>query len=255
MSRKGLWIAALVVLVSNAYALGRASLDRRGEPEAVLELTERELRLAPRETENTAMTLRLMWTDPSEGEREAGWFDRARLASVGFDCRPPVTEANAADYRTTPPRSAFVVLEYDGDAWRRYIDLLPDATQRDTAARQSRLVPIDVGLDADALRARHPDRRRTVIVPVTAGLSFVQGRGHAPFLRGRINSVLPAEINVPLPLRSALETLPAPAPAALDRRSGPLADSLPGEPRYRATVKWGRSHEPWLDSVRAAATR
>ena len=46
MTRKGLWIAAVVVIVSNAFTLWAARANRAGEPEAVLELTERELRLA-----------------------------------------------------------------------------------------------------------------------------------------------------------------------------------------------------------------
>ena len=37
MSRKGLWIAAVVVIVSNAYTLGSARLNRMGEPEARVE--------------------------------------------------------------------------------------------------------------------------------------------------------------------------------------------------------------------------
>jgi len=103
MSRKGLWIASLVVIVANAFALAGARLNRTGEPEAVLDLTERELRLPAREADNTAMVLRLEWTDlepewKGPGTEQApAWFDAAKLASIGYDTSLPVTASGSAD--------------------------------------------------------------------------------------------------------------------------------------------------------------
>jgi hypothetical protein len=262
VTRKGLWIAAIVVIVSNAFTLWAARANKAGEPEAVLELTERELRLpGTREADNTAMALRLEWTDLEPAwrgpgtERAPAWFGAAKLASIGFDTSLPVTRENAERYRGMAPRAVYAVLENDGEAWRRYVDGLPNQLDKDTASTQTRLVLIDVGLDAAALRGRHPDRRRTVIVPATAGLSFVQPRSAEPFLKGRVNTVYPMELNVPKELRPALESLgpqsmkalARPGEAAPGRWEGELA--LAGEPRYRVTVKWGRSLEPWVEGV------
>jgi hypothetical protein len=108
-------------------------------------------------------------------------------------------------------------------------------------------VLIDVGTDAAALRARHPDRRRTVILPATAGLNVVQPPTGDPFLKGRVNVVYPLELDVPRELRPVLEALPARTVSGLDRRTGEI-DPV-GEPRYRVTVKWGRSLEPWIAGV------
>ncbi len=260
MVRKGLWIAAVVVTVSNAYTLGSARSNRTAEPEAVLDLTERELHLAPREADNTAIVLRVEWTDLQPrfpAEAGPGWFDQAKLASIGFDTSLPVTPENGPRYNGMPPRAVYAALENDGEAWRRHLDAVATPAEKDAASRRPRLVLIDVGTDAGALRARYPDRRRTVIVPATAGLTFVQPRTGRPFLKGRVNTVYPMELNVPKELRPLLESLsPRPMVATLPRgegqadavlRQGDLA--LAGEPRYRVTVKWGRSLEPWIESV------
>jgi len=263
VTRKGLWIAAIVVIVANAFTLWAARANRAGEPEAVLELTERELRLPTREADNTALALRLEWTDLEPAwkgpgtERAPTWFDAAKLASIGFDTSLPVTRENEAHYRGMAPRSVFAALENDGEAWRRHVEGLPNQQEKDIALGQTRLVLVDVGTAPDALRARHPDRRRTAVVPATAGLSFVVPRTGEPFLKGRLNIVYPVELNVPKPLRPALESLGPRSTGALARqgeaapvpREGELA--LAGEPRYRVTVKWGRSLEPWIAGVEA----
>ncbi len=269
MTRKELWIAAIVVIVSNAFTLWAARANRAAEPEAVLELTERELRLpGTREADNTAMALRLEWTDLEPAWRGPGteqvpaWFDAAKLASIGFDTSLPVTRENAERYRGMAPRAVYAVLENDGEAWRRYVDGLPSGQEKDTALGQTRLVLIDVGTDPGALRVRYPDRRRMAVVPATAGLSFVQPQSGEPFLKGRINTVYPMELNVPKDLRPALESL---GPRTMVGRVPPgetmvrqgETNVVPRErdlafaegPRYRVTVKWGRSLEPWIVGV------
>lgn len=263
-----LWWAAALVIASNLGAWGFAALNRSGEPEATLELTERELRLPAKQAENTALALELVLERPRQPgprhpPREAGWFDRAKLESIGFDCRRPVTKENERHYRERPPRSTYAVLEYDGDAWRRQVEASaaeppepPSApagtggapepgTPRRTALdplRDTHLVVVDVGNDPAALRARYSDRRRVTIVEATAALQFVNNAGQAPFLAGRVLSVLPGEINVPREwqrLLGGLQTEPAPA-------TGPPP---PHEPRFRVTVKWGRHLEPWITDI------
>ena len=250
MKRQGLWIAAIVVIVSNAFALWDARANRAGEPEAVLELTERELRLPPREADNTAMVLRLQWTDlqPRNPDEDVpSWFDAAKLASIGFDTSLPATSENAAHYRGMLPRSVHAVLENDGEAWRRYVDGLASEKDRDAASRRPRLVLIDVGTDAGALRARYPDRTRAVVLPATAGLRLVRPRAGEPFLKGYVNIVYPVDLNVPKELRPVLEGLAPRTVYAVDGQSGEL-DPV-GEPRYTVTVKWGRNLEPWIEKV------
>ena len=229
MRRTGpLWAAAIIV-IANAAAWGAAAMNRRGEPEAILALTERELRLPAKQAENTALTLSLVFEPPgTRGTRhagEAGWFDRAKLQSIGFDCRRPVTPDNAQYYRTRIPRSTFAALE-----------------AREPAAAGWHLTPIDVDNSPSALRQRHPDRRRVAIVEATAALRYVANPGQPPFLTGQVTSVLPGEIHVPREWRGLLERL----------QSGGRPDAgptPPAEPRFRATVAWGRRLEPWIAGV------
>jgi hypothetical protein len=194
MRRTGLLWAAAIVVIANAGAWGAAAANRRGEPEAVLELSERELRLPAKQAENTALTLSLVFGPPRARDEsavyEAGWFDRVKLESIGFDCRRTVTADNAEYYRTRIPRSTFAALE-----------LL------DTPAPGPRLAAIDVENDPADLRARHPDRRRVAVVEATAALRYIANPGQPPFLMGQVTSVLPGEIHVPLTWRSLLTPL------------------------------------------------
>jgi hypothetical protein len=270
MRRTGLWWAAALVVASNLGAWGFAALNRSGEPEAVLELTERELRLPAKQADNTALTLSLVFERPRAAgplrpPREPGWFDRAKLQSIGFDCSTPVTPQNVSRYMT-PPRSTYAVLEYEGEAWRRQMaeplpepgqagEVRADGTHRMTVPaesledrpRESRLVVIDVGNDPARLREQYPDRRRVAIVEATAELRFVNNPGQAPFLAGRVMTVLPGEINVPRQWLTLLEGLQTEPKVAV--WPPPLHD-----PRYRVTVKWGRNLEPWIADVQLMAT-
>jgi hypothetical protein len=235
MRRYGPWLAAALVVLSNLAAWRAAALNRSGEPEAVLVLTARELRLPVRQAENTALALSLVFEPPrprSDGApREPGWFDRAKLRSIGFDCRRPVTAENADYYRTRPPRLTYAALEYG-----------------ESASLDSRLSVVDVENDAAALRQRHPDRRRVAIVEATAAMRYVSNPGQTPFLMGRVTSVLPPRINVPREWRGALEGLQS------DVQAG-VWPPPQHEPRFRVTVTWGKRLEPWITHVELVAPR
>jgi len=272
MRRYGPWLAAAIVVLSNLAAWRVAALNRSGEPEAVLVLTERELRLPVRQAENTALTLSLVFEPPRPrsdgGPREAGWFDRAKLQSIGFDCRRPVTAENADYYRTRPPRATYAALELEGAPWLKQLEqarrtpqppssfTVPESAVQNGVARlsprdpflDSHLIPIDVDNDPAALRARHPDTRAVAVVEATVALQYVGSAGRPPFLMGRVTSVLPPEINVPREWRGALEGL--------------QADDQPGvwpppqrEPRFRATIAWGKRLEPWITNVELLAPK
>jgi hypothetical protein len=229
MRRTGLLLAAAIVVIANAAAWVVAARNRAAEPEAVLVLTERELRLPVKEADNTALTLSIVFEPPrktpAEPVRDAGWFDCAKLESIGFGCGRPITPDSAEYYRTRIPRTTFAALEY-----------------RERDPLETHLAPIDVDNDAEALRRRHPDRRRVAIVQATAVMTYVANPGQPPFLMGRITSVLPEGIHVPREWRSLLTPLQSEAR---------VTDWPPParEPRFRATVAWGRRLEPWITSI------
>jgi hypothetical protein len=267
MPQRGFWWAAALVVASNIGAWGLAALNRTGEPEAVLVLTERELRLPDREADNTALWLELVFDRPGAAGQprlpaEAGWFDRDRLATIGFDCSRAVTAEHESFYRRQPPRATYAALEYEGEAWRRLQEAMtvlrgpqaPGGPGQDVTAApepggtpgdpqlESHLLVIDVDNDPAVLRARHPDRRRVVIAEATAVLRFVNHPGKTPFLVGRVTAVHPGHINVPREWRRHLEGLRA------ERRRDAPPPAL-REPRFKATVQWGRRLEPWVTDV------
>lgn len=270
MRRTGLWWAAALVVASNLGAWGFAAWNHSAEPEAVLELTQRELRLPAKQTENTALSLELVFErahppGPARSPQEPGWFDRTKLQSIGFDCSKPVTKEHVRHYQSQPPRSTYAALELEGEAWRRQMaEPPPDPAQAGAAGRgetgrttaptanasernhESRLVAIDVGNDPSALRQRYPDRHRVAIVEARAVLRFVDNPGQSPFLAGRVTSILPSDINVP---RTWLGMLGRLQTDRTDTNSQPPLH----EPWYRVTVKWGKNLEPWIADVQLTA--
>jgi hypothetical protein len=255
VARKAVWLAAVVVLLSNAVALGFAWLNRAGEPDAELTLTERELRILPRETENTAIALRLAWIDPAGNPDSVSWFDAAKLASLGFHCNVLATPGSASACRNQPPRAAYAAFEFEGDSWNRYLASIPAGPARESAEAGSHLVLIDVGLNPAALRARHPDRHRIVIAPATVGLASRQPQRQPPVPAGRVNLVYPMELSVPRQLRAAFEGLASQPQGPYDPQQSWRGSPLSGSPRYHATLRWGQSFEPWLVSVGRIPTK
>ncbi|HEY6863464.1 MAG TPA: DUF4824 family protein [Burkholderiales bacterium] len=277
MKRSHTRLAGLVLLaLTNAIALGGALWNRSGEPQARMRLTERELqRFEPwyGNRENSGLTLRLRWRTLVEERTAAdfyslrygssggapGWLDRAKMESLGFDTSmlAAYSERARKRYEKQLPREVLLVLELDGAAYRRALELTRERVDGELAkpfiagdraaeerrkslretldwetSRSSRLFVVDAGTDADALRAKYQDRARYAIVrgearPWAAGA----GSGRAA---GIVDSVSVASINVPLRLRGVLAGV-----QALDYAPAPRTP-------FDATVAWGRRFEPWL---------
>jgi hypothetical protein len=276
-----LWCGGAVVLLVNVVALAGVAWNRGGEPEAVLTLGERELRLPPAwryDREDSGLALSLHWRVAPDLQEHEGrfayepgaytpveWLDAERLAALGFDV------SHEADERRSfrPQRGAWLALELDGPAHARSVQQAREALaraeqavaetpddeerrKRATEARQrfeqvrdawSRLVAIDADLDAETLRARHPDRQRVAIV---RGRVRPYWRFGDPLTRadgewyGQVEAVAVDRVHVPRALRGVFDPLRA---TATSRQPD----------RYEATVAWGRRMEPWIEEVRTNA--
>jgi hypothetical protein len=293
--RRGWAAAALLVLLTNAVLLARVSWNRSGEPAARLDLTERELALpgAWRDEENTGLALTLRFHGPGPwqgpGEEMTSWLDREKLGELGFDVGvDPEAPAAERRYRSPLPREVWLVLEDEGEAWRRWLggreeevaevrrevergekgtdDL--EAAERSLAADRveaTRLFAIDAGRDRDALRARYADPARYAVVPATVRLHRIdledELEERPAYLTGSVEQVLFDRIHVPLRHRSAVESALAERERRSRERSRPQA-RLPGtrtgkpgaadelaSPLYRAELAVGRLGEPWLVEV------
>lgn len=251
--------AVAVAVAAPLLVLAASARNRAAAPEAEVELTEREARLVPVGEGRRWAVLRLDWNrdDPS-ARRDAGWFGREKLASLGFDTRVPEGDDRAPGfYGWQPSRVAFVALEHDGRAAAE----ADDASPKDAGSR-SRLHAVDADLDPRALRARHPDRRRVLVVRAVVSASC-RGRWDpstrtlsAPFLGGRVERLLVEEVHVPASRRALLNALAGGAPRPAGAGGPPRADGsrrpAAAPPRYRVLLRTGSRFEPWVAAVTPA---
>jgi hypothetical protein len=289
MKRRSVIVAILVIVCANVGALVGVVRNRSGEPEAAIWLEERELDLldvAPADGDH-ALQLRLRYQRSAEdsGPRAAfpedavapRIFDEARLTAIGFDCSVPADSERAASfYRGVLPRPALVVLTLGGPEWETRVaawqerqrqriegqiaggDLTGEAGERARAEiaaapqRLSRLMPVDAGRDAAALRAAHPDRTRSIILPGAVSLHFVaRSDPGGPSIHGHLIELFPTVLTVPREVGAALETLrvlPGTLPAAVAREW--RVAMLDHTPRYEVHVSVGRRLQPWVTGIR-----
>ena len=291
MTRRGFVIALAVVVVVNIGALAGIARNRSGEPEATVLLEERELQLLPADRDTSALQLRLRYQNApfSDDPRGAAaenvlaprFLNEARLAAVGFDCSvPPADPGAALFYRSALQRPAFIVFSIGGPEWERQValwqqregqrvegqiaggELSGEAIERARAEiaegprRLSRLLPIDAGRDAAALRAAHPDRTRFLILPGVVRLDFIESKEPGgPSIHGHLMDVFPQILDVPPEVRAPLdpfrEPLSSGQPAARAQRAGGWGiRMLDHAPRYEVQVSVGRALQPWITHVR-----
>lgn len=195
-----LFTGLVLVDVERNRAGGRAPID----------LTEREVTLSAGTDENSGMTAWVVWADAA-GDR---WLPAATLRSLGFDLsnRPAPSGAEGPPGSRSSrqlPRRAYVVLEL-----------------RNGQPTRSRLVPVDAGLDREALVARYPDGRTHVIAP-----GFIGVREAAPetgSLEGYLVNIDPRGIHVPTELAARLRR-------AYSRN-----------PSFTISIRYGSRFEPWV---------
>lgn len=273
MRRLGLFGALALLLVVNTAVLLGAAWNRAGEPDASLRLTERELPLLQRYRglrEDTGLALRLV---VNNADAPQVWLDEAKLRELGFspDGYPGIAEQTAWEPRRSAlPRRGYLVLEFDGPAWQAVLARRAQELEqwesrlasgqatveqlervRDDLARlrqgASRLVPVDAGPDAGALRRLYPDRARYLVVVAELRMRFERPSPSAERLvvKGWIDRVLPDVIHVPLPHRAALESVLGGAV----QDPGQFQRGQEQAPRYAVTLNFGARNEPWISDV------
>jgi Domain of unknown function (DUF4824) len=279
-----------LLLIANVTIVTLAGWNRWGGPRERMSLTERELALPEfREEENSGLSLSLLLGDraPRAVNRAAWrrryrlpgaehpWLDRAKLREIGWrdDLDPSDPEAEEA-WSREGSRSVFLVLEMEGEAWRRWLTGRQEAVEElrrrvdsggadrselqdaqtllalDRAMR-SRLFPVDAGTKPEELRRRHPDPDRFFIVRGILSPRFLHPEGAPPRLDALID-VLPDRIHVPADLRPRFggflpkETLDE---SLMREAKEPGAWPGPVPPRYRIDLVLGHRLEPWIVRV------
>jgi hypothetical protein len=274
--RRGIVAAIIFVAAVNTAVLTGVSCNRSGA-DAVLEMTERELRLAASSRENSGVSLHIVLN--REWEKPLEWFDRKKLAEVGFDLSGWNADGkDTVGMNKVLPRRVYAVLEYQGDAWKNWNERksreLEKVVEKQASAEEgakkrleqerrhlewqiacdSRLFVIDVGLDPALLRSRYSDRSRYVITPAVAQL-FIRTANPPDRTKteiyGSISEVLDDDVTVPRHLQGSLAGLAGKPQEAWSEFYVPEPGGAQvKEPRYSAIVKYGKRHEPWVESVR-----
>lgn len=274
-SRRVTLLAGLaLILLTNAVALGGVWWNRSGEPDSVLALSERELRLAHQSgDENSGLALTLEWravpfeeSDASQralfwGERtnNPAWLGREKMQTLGFAAVPVSEEPRGRFERS---REVFIVLEFDGPAYHGHRAQLRERAEREMAlieldqqnrefiqraerareylekeGERSRLFAVDAALSAQELRAAYPDRSRYAIV--RGEIQPVHYLQDAKGPHGYIRRVQAGSIHVPFAHRAVFEQASSSAYART--------------PAFVAELAFGKRLEPWLRQVEPAA--
>jgi hypothetical protein len=262
-----------LILLTNIVVLAGAIANRSGKPEAVLNLTERELILRDwHMKENSGLSLRLNWNDHfyyGDGTRRL--LDADKLKELGFALIDSDDPYKIRQYISKQlPRAAWIVLEFDGaayqealkDAENKYqeeLRLLPreqdSATQKSRLEQAegklewmknsaSRLYAVDAGLDPAQLRHKYPDTSHYIVTSGVVAVSY-DDRDHGK-ITGYISDINVTSIHVPLEQRAVFDALPE---VRFTGKSTYYPRSF--HPRYLVNLAYGRRYEPWIVSVEA----
>jgi hypothetical protein len=242
-------LPALATLIAVASLVGLAGWNKSSDAQSPLMLSEREMPLSAQlvsveDAEGLKLPIVFQWrANPLESRN---WLPESKLRALGFPLDVPAGDPSAFEvYADLPPRLAWIVLEYDGPAWteiaRRRAVQREDLRDRNA---DSRLVPVDAGLDVEALRTQYP--RGHLIVRGVVAINFLGPSSGGPLLYGLLRELVPSMVTVP---SEYLPTLVGLAPFSLPP-TPPDAPRPELVPRYEVEVSVGRVGIPFVKSIR-----
>ncbi|MEM1142299.1 MAG: DUF4824 family protein [Pseudomonadota bacterium] len=268
LTSKALIAGVVLILSTNLIVIRGALGNRAGNPDARLELTERELSLnSGFLRENSGIALRL--SVQHSYRTDESWLDASKLKALGFRVPTGRTEWEMQRWAEKQlPRSVYVVLEFDGAAHGAAVeaaraqleeskrilaaDLDNKTFQNRIESNQkslerltitaSRLYSVDVGPDPEALRSQYRDRSRYIIAPGLVRPYYIIDDQKRTKLVGAIQRIHVTTIHVPYEHRNAIDSL-------LPRDSYNALLLRP--PRYKVTLAYGSRYEPWVESIEA----
>jgi hypothetical protein len=194
------------------------------------------------------------------------WFDKKKLAEIGFIIDDRTCHFEQNKRKEWLPKNTFIVLEYNGEAYQvalRRAEMEVKKAEADLKGNKkdkklqenykqaqinlegekiwaSRLFAIDVGLDADKLRERYPDRSKFIILRGIVDMVCFRLREmrpkEIPEVAGYISHIRIAKINVPLEYRKFFDPIL-------------LQGHYSRDPRYKVELAYGGRFEPWIRRV------
>ncbi len=280
-SIKTLAAGAGLILLANAVALTGVYLNRSGEPESRLVLSQRELSVPwdwRGDKENSGLALGIAWrvgAAASGGEYYGGygfsggtpeWLDEARMAALGFDTRDWSNDnGTRRRFERSLPRDVLLVLELAGPSWQRALERARENAARHEAARLANADSKEFIARAKAAQEQleREEALGSRLFAIDAGLDRAALRARYPdrsrflILKAKVRPQLVTVDKVRRvggyisglgvsQINVPFEQRPALEPA-LRNRSRTVKE--PGIP-FEVTVAFGQRLEPWLESVR-----
>lgn len=280
---KTLLAGAALIALANAVALTGVYLNRSGEPESRLQLSQRELGHPwgwRGNKENSGLALNLQWRviDASAGENYApyygnyggspAWLDEKRLAELGFDTVVEQDSSRRRRFERQSEREVLVVLELAGLAWESALVRARENLARQEAARQvnpeaKEFIQREKSAQEQLQREEQQNSR---LFAIDAGLDLAAlrakypDRGRYMILKGKLRprlvnrdkktvvgaylgSLTGTQINVPHALRPVFERVLQTPPSRQGRLSGEAATP------FSVAVRVGHRLEPWIEAV------
>lgn len=261
-----------MILLTNIVVIAGAMGNRSGEPDAILDLTERELSMQDWDLEeNSGLSLQLNWNGYSYDARN--WLGAEKLKELGYELIDSDDYDEIRKYINKQlPRPAWIVLEFDGaaynnalkDAENKYQEekrLLSNEQESETqkfrledAERNlawiknssSRLYAVDAGPDPAQLRQRYPDKSHYIVTSGLVQVSYDDYGSSRGKMTGYISEINITSIHVPLEHRAVFDSLPE---LKYIEESSYNPNSF--LPRYRVRLAYGQRYEPWIVEVNA----
>jgi hypothetical protein len=219
MTRRALLIPLALPILFTATTLALVAVNRRAARGPTV-LTERDAGLSSLNDDNSAASVRLVW-HPVPGTADT-WFGREKLRDLGFDTSvdPGSTDA-PRHYQRALARDVFVAFELQENP------VSVETPDRQPGGPGSRLVPVDVALDAATLASKYPDAATHLIAQGMVRPTLQGGPSSPRFVTGWVMSITPSRIHIP---PSLARNLP--------RRS------------FTIGVNYGTRWEPWVVEVK-----
>lgn len=278
-AKKLLWLAVGLVLLVNAFILGKVYVNR-SEVIARLQLSERELQLPYNygfTKEDSSARISLHWTTPSTEPIDIDmnqwrwqYNRRLQLNDVHFssfqfpDC--------SQQTRLLQKRSAWVLLEFNGQSYAEYVVQaeqyhtlimgLTPATNTEWSDKElsekrkkaddflvaaktanSRLFVIDAAAERELLASAQRERQTTT----NSQLLIVPAELRAGYYRCDSNEKRTTEIIID---SLTVESLHIPKSFA---QGFPQADAAKQKSKFIAEISYGRLFEPWISNLQQCA--
>jgi hypothetical protein len=280
---KTLAAAAALILLANAVALTGVYLNRSGEPEARMKLSQRELGTPwdwSAAGDNSGLVLGLNWRVNDGNAAETfyadygyhggtpDWLDESRMKALGFDTAPLGESSEARRrFERTLPREVLLVLELAGPAWQQALQRARANAARHEAARLANADSKEFAAKAKQAQdvLKNEETRNSRLFAVDAGLDRAALRAKYPD-RGRF-LILKAKLRPTLATQDKKTRVSGHVGELAVRRinvphglrpelepvlRNPRSNGRDPDANFEATVAIGQRLEPWIEAVSVA---